>query len=114
MVNEITVSIFIAMLTIDGALVLLAFLGGKLPNHINIISSVLATTLTFVLSHSILNGNVVIVKSDDTFLPIQSLPIFYFLEGIAVFLVIFTAFLIYTAIKEGFEQHSVFEGMTEE
>ena len=110
MVNEITVPIYLMFVGIDFALIFLAFLGRGLENHIDIIASVLATTLTFILSHSILNGNVV-QYIGATATPIQSLPIFYFMEGFAMIMIIYTAFLIYTAISEHFTQHSVFEGM---
>jgi formate hydrogenlyase subunit 3/multisubunit Na+/H+ antiporter MnhD subunit len=110
MVNEITTSIYLMFVGIDFALIFLAFLGTELKNHIQIIASVLATTLTFILSHSILNGNVVeYVNGIKT--PIQSLPIFYFMEGFAVIMVIYTAFLIYSTIAESFEKHSVFGEM---
>ena len=103
MVNEIPVSLFITLLVFDFILLVvlltcgrITIIDGLLP--INLIAGVFAAPLTHVLAQSILNGNVVTLLSNDTYRSVQSLPVFYILQGLAVVITILTGFLIYHTI----------------
>lgn len=107
--NELPISIFGMLLALD--LIIIAYslhgISFDKPTTVDkIIASVIASPLSFILASSIINGTVVENYVDTTgyhYIPVQSLPLHYFLLGFAVLMGVITLLLIAKFISDHFE-----------
>lgn len=78
----------------------------KLVTIDKIITSVIASPLSFILGSYIINGEVVQTYVDSTgfhYIPFQSLPLYYFLTGFATLMTILSILLLFKFISDYFE-----------
>lgn len=114
MVNEITVTIFTVMVIMQLSLAVLTFIL-KQDGYAHIYVALLSTILGFVNANIILNGNVVTIISDGitySYLPMQSLPIHYFLLAVSLTMLFITVMLAVKLLKDKAEKDSTFSAMS--
>lgn len=96
--NEIPLSFFIVLVIVQLVLMVYAFIRKSDGMYSNVFAGFLSGFLGFLNANMILNGNVVVIQSDGStysYIPVQSLPVHYFLLGLGVIMVIVTVFLVF-------------------
>ncbi len=107
--NELPLSVFEILLAVDLIVIAYSLYGLNFEKPVTIdkiITSVIASPLSFILSNYIINGKVVQTYVDSTgyhFVPFQSLPLHYFVLGFAVLMATLSILLIIKYISDHFE-----------
>lgn len=107
--NEIPLSVFEMVLALDLIVIAYALYGINFNVEVKvdkIIAAIISSPLSFILSSSIINGNIVTTYADTDgfhYIPFQSLPLHYFLMGFAVLMTLLSMLLIVKFISDYFE-----------
>lgn len=117
MTNEIPVSMFLFMLAVQFGLLIYSMAIKRDGERIDyMITAGLSGILGWLNANMILNENVNMLQSDGTtysYIPIQSLPLHYFLLAVAIISFIITIWFVIEFYKQNMEKSEIMSAFNE-
>lgn len=112
MTNEIPVSLFLFMLIAQFGLLLYSVAIKKDGDRIDhVLTASISSILGWLNANLILNGNVNEITQTGVFVPIQSLPVHYFLLSVAIISVILVFYFVIEFFRMRVENEQVFSAL---
>lgn len=115
MTNEIPVSMFLFFLSIQFILLIYSLVIKRDGERIDyMITCAISSVLGWVNANMILSGNVNIVQSDGSsysYIPVQSLPMHYFLLAIAIISLVILVWFVFDFFQKRIEQDKIMSAL---
>ncbi len=115
MTNEIPISMYLFFLSMQFILLIYSFVVRRDGERIDyLITLALSTALGWLNANQILNKNVNMLQSDGTafsYIPIQSLPIHYFLLAVAIMSFVILCWFLFEFIQKRVEKDQIMSAL---
>ena len=112
MTNEIPVSMFLFFLSIQFVLLLYSLAINRDGERIDyMITCAISGVLGWLNANMVLNENVNEITSTGTFVPIQSLPLHYFLLAVAIISFIILVWFVFDFIQKRIEKDKIMSAL---